>query len=57
MSEHSALTMTFIAIGERTILFHALLAFVLSSTISVIKKAGRAKKKVGKRSKSKQPIR
>ena len=47
--------MTFVAVGERTTLFRAHLAFFINSTIGIIKKARRAKKEVGKRSKSKQP--
>ena len=49
------LTMTFFATGKRTTLFHVLLAFLINSAINVIKKARRAKKEVGKRSKLKQP--
>ena len=55
ISEHSALTMTFVVVGERTALFNALHAFLINCTISIIKKARRAKKEVGKRSKSKEP--
>ena len=55
ISEHSALTMTYIAVGERTTLFYTLLAFKINSTISIIKKARRAKNEVGKKSKSNQP--
>ena len=51
MLEHSALTMNLIAIGERTTLLHAR----LNNAIGIIKKARRAKKEVGKRSKLKQP--
>ena len=47
--------MTFVAVGERTALFHVLLAFLINRPISIIKKARRAKKEVGKRSKAKQP--
>ena len=47
--------MTFVAVVERTTLFRAHLAFLINSAISIIKKARRAKKEVGKRSKSKQP--
>ena len=47
--------MTFVTTGERTTLFHALLAFLINSAINVIKKARRAKKEVVKRSKLKQP--
>ena len=47
--------MIFVAVGERTTLFHALLAFLINSAISINKKAGRAKKEVGKRSTLKQP--
>ena len=54
MSEHSALTLTFVAVGERATSFHALLAFLLNSAISVIKKARMAKKEFAKRSKLKQ---
>ena len=52
ISEHSALTMTFVAVGERTTLFYTLLAFLINSAIGVIKKATKAKKEVGKRSRS-----
>ena len=55
ISEHSAFIMTFVVVGERTTLFYALLTFLINSAISIIKKARRAKKEVGKRSKSKQP--
>ena len=48
--------MIFVAIGERTTFFHALLAFLINSTISINKRARRAKKEVGKRGKLKQPI-
>ena len=54
ISEHSALTMTYIALGERTTLFYMLLAFLVNSAISIIKKARRAKEEVGKKTKSKQ---
>ena len=54
-SEYSDLTMTFGEVGERTTLFRALLAFLINSIISIIQRARRAKKGVGKRSKSKQP--
>ena len=47
--------MTFIAIAERTTLVHVHLSFLINSAISIIKKARRAKKEVGKRSQSKQP--
>ena len=47
--------MTFVAVGERTTLFRALLAFLINSVVSIIKEARRAKKQVGKKSKSKQP--
>ena len=55
MSEHSSLTMTFVSVGERTTLFQEILAFLVNSAISVIKKAREAKKEVSKRYKSKQP--
>ena len=48
ISEHSALTTTFVAVGERTTLFLALLAFLINSAKSIIKKARRTKKEVGK---------
>ena len=47
--------MTLVDIGERTTLFCPLLAFLRNSAISIIKKATRATKEVGKRSKMKQP--
>ena len=46
---HSALTMTFVAVGEETTLFHMFFAFLINSAINIIKKARRAKKEVGKR--------
>ena len=46
--------MTYIALGERTTLFYMLLAFLINSAISIIKKARRAKEEVGKKTKSKQ---
>ena len=47
--------MTLFDIGERTTLFCPLLAFLRNRAINIIKKATRAKKEVGKRSKMKQP--
>ena len=47
--------MTFVAVGERTTLFRAHLAFLINSAFSIIKKARKTKKEVGRRSKSKQP--
>ena len=45
----------YIVIGERTNFFDKFLASVINSPISIVKKARRAKKEVGKKSKSKQP--
>ena len=44
----------YIVIGERTNFFDKFLASVINSPISIVKKARRAKKEVGKKSKSKQ---
>ena len=54
ISEHSALTMTYVAIGERTTLFYTLLAFLINSAINIVKKTRRAKQEVGKKSKQNQ---
>ena len=41
--------MTFVAVSEETTLFHMFFAFLIKSATSIIKKARRAKKEVGKR--------